>query len=317
MGDYFDPSEYPNATITLTSLNGTFQTKKVAIPDGKTAILGRLAQENQDSPTVPKFVSKVVSRQHAIISHINGKWFIKDAGSSSGTFLQNPRFGDHPYRLSEQGKESVPQELHDGDIIQLGEDYDHGGVFHKCIQMKLLLPVSGALSSAMYSASPQESESYEASSSFVDYSTDPSVRREVEEEFNQIWASLRTPLENFAPRPSGSFLRKTSSEVPERRTSEPSSSGTLGGSRAPGPALVPSSPSPASPPASSVDGVDPQECITFIRSLTWESPVIPQRLLELVSSGDASILGFYRSLKQFPSAFKDVVTKYVQKKNLT
>ena len=52
---------------------------------------------------------------------------MKDAGSSSGTFLQNPRFGDKPYRLSDQGKESSMFELHDGDMIQLGEDYDLGG----------------------------------------------------------------------------------------------------------------------------------------------------------------------------------------------
>jgi len=67
--------------------------------------------------------------------------------------------------------------------------------------------------------------------------------------------------------------------------------------------------------SSTVDGVNLNDCAAFIQSLTWDPPSIQQRLVELAYARDTHILGFYRSLKQFPSAFKDVVTKYVQKKN--
>jgi len=52
---------------------------------------------------------------------------LKDAGSSAGTFIQGSRYGDKPYRLSVQGAESSPFELHDGDLIQFGEDYHQEG----------------------------------------------------------------------------------------------------------------------------------------------------------------------------------------------
>ncbi|KAG1726096.1 SMAD/FHA domain-containing protein, partial [Suillus lakei] len=60
--------------------------------------------------------SKVVSRAHAEIWADNGKVFIKDAKSSSGTFLNH-------LQLSPTGLESKPHPLKDGDIVQLGVDY--------------------------------------------------------------------------------------------------------------------------------------------------------------------------------------------------
>jgi hypothetical protein len=298
MTEYFDPDLYADATIVLNPINGTFTQKKVAIPEGKSISFGRLTQDITDSPILPKFQSKVVSRQHCSIFNNGGKFFVKDTGSSSGTFLQNPRFGDKPYRLSEQGKESTLFELHDGDMLQLGEDYDQGGVFHKSIQMKLIFPQNSAKGDGSNSG-----EELEGSSSFVDYSADPDVRREVEDEFNALWASLISPLSSITPRASSSFnIRKVSSEKMEPAKPVPT-------------APVPSA-TPVSQPAQ-VEGVNPNECVAFIQSLTWETPTIQARLIELVQGGDTHILGFYRSLKQFPSAFKDVVTKYLQKKNLS
>jgi len=54
--------------------------------------------------------------------------------------LQNQRFGDQPYRLSEQGKESSQFEIHDGDIIQLGEEFVTNGVTHNAIKIHIKLP---------------------------------------------------------------------------------------------------------------------------------------------------------------------------------
>lgn len=65
------------------------------------------------------FKSKVVSRAHAEIWADNGKFFIKDTKSSSGTFLNH-------LRLSPAGSESKPHQLKDGDIVQLGVDYQGG-----------------------------------------------------------------------------------------------------------------------------------------------------------------------------------------------
>jgi pSer/pThr/pTyr-binding forkhead associated (FHA) protein len=65
------------------------------------------------------FKSKVVSRAHAEIWADNSKFYIKDTKSSSGTFLNH-------LRLSPAGSESKPHQLKDGDIIQLGVDYQGG-----------------------------------------------------------------------------------------------------------------------------------------------------------------------------------------------
>ncbi|OAD07846.1 hypothetical protein MUCCIDRAFT_134153, partial [Mucor lusitanicus CBS 277.49] len=63
------------------------------------------------------FKSKVVSRCHCEVwVETDGKLYIRDTKSSSGTFLNH-------VRLSPAGSESRPVELHDGDIVQLGVDF--------------------------------------------------------------------------------------------------------------------------------------------------------------------------------------------------
>jgi pSer/pThr/pTyr-binding forkhead associated (FHA) protein len=66
------------------------------------------------------FRSKVVSRAHAEIwVEGGGKFFIRDTKSSSGTFLNH-------VRLSSAGTESRPFPIKDGDVLQLGVDYQGG-----------------------------------------------------------------------------------------------------------------------------------------------------------------------------------------------
>lgn len=66
------------------------------------------------------FRSKVVSRVHAEIWVAEGpKFFIRDTKSSSGTFLNH-------VRLSAANAESRPFQIRDGDILQLGVDYQGG-----------------------------------------------------------------------------------------------------------------------------------------------------------------------------------------------
>ncbi|KAG0701817.1 hypothetical protein DFH29DRAFT_999894 [Suillus ampliporus] len=98
------------------------------IKDGDTPLrIGRftdrsgigLAAVNALNTNKLAFKSKVVSRAHAEIWSDNGKFYIKDTKSSSGTFLNH-------LRLSPAGSESKPHQLKDGDIVQLGVDYQGG-----------------------------------------------------------------------------------------------------------------------------------------------------------------------------------------------
>ena len=78
------------------------------------------------------FKSKVVSRAHAEIwAEAGGRFFIKDTKSSSGTFLNH-------VRLSPANTESRASELKDGDLLQLGVDYQGGTEdIYKCVKIKV------------------------------------------------------------------------------------------------------------------------------------------------------------------------------------
>ncbi|KAG6818768.1 hypothetical protein H0H93_001980, partial [Arthromyces matolae] len=79
-----------------------------------------LASINSLSSNRLAFKSKVVSRAHAeIYVESGGRFFIKDTKSSSGTFLNH-------VRLSPANTESRPFQVKDGDILQLGVDYQGG-----------------------------------------------------------------------------------------------------------------------------------------------------------------------------------------------
>lgn len=80
------------------------------------------------------FKSKVVSRAHAEVwADVGGKFFIKDTKSSSGTFLNH-------VRLSAAGDESKPFQIKDGDIVQLGVDYQGGAEdVYKSVKMRIEL----------------------------------------------------------------------------------------------------------------------------------------------------------------------------------
>ncbi|KAJ3533837.1 hypothetical protein NMY22_g7171 [Coprinellus aureogranulatus] len=80
------------------------------------------------------FKSKVVSRAHAEIwVEAGGKFYIKDTKSSSGTFLNH-------VRLSPANQESKPFHIKDGDILQLGVDYQGGAEdIYKSVKIRLEL----------------------------------------------------------------------------------------------------------------------------------------------------------------------------------
>ena len=80
------------------------------------------------------FKSKVVSRGHAEIwCEPGGKFFIRDTKSSSGTFLNH-------IRLSGPNLESKPFAIKDGDVVQLGVDYQGGTEeIYRCVKMHVEL----------------------------------------------------------------------------------------------------------------------------------------------------------------------------------
>lgn len=94
--------------------------------------LGRYNNVRHAHPERLSFKTKVVSRCHAELWLDEGKVYIRDTGSSSGTFVNR-------VRLSLSGaRSSSPYEVKDGDLIQLGVDYQGGAEPHyRAVRMRL------------------------------------------------------------------------------------------------------------------------------------------------------------------------------------
>lgn len=96
--------------------------------------IGRLLAKAKVSPHNGIFDCKVLSRNHALLWHENGKFFLQDTKSSNGTFVNN-------HRLSKSGEESKPQEVFSGDVVQFGVDVieNSKNISHGCITAVLKL----------------------------------------------------------------------------------------------------------------------------------------------------------------------------------
>ncbi|KAJ6261937.1 hypothetical protein Dda_2736 [Drechslerella dactyloides] len=98
---------------------------------GDVVKVGRFSDRDNGNPV--GFKSKVVSRRHCEFWWADGSWYMKDVGSSSGTFLNH-------VRLSHPNTESKPYAVHDGDVVQLGIDFKGGEeLIFRCVKMKLEL----------------------------------------------------------------------------------------------------------------------------------------------------------------------------------
>ncbi|KAJ2709016.1 hypothetical protein H4R19_004461, partial [Coemansia spiralis] len=101
------------------------------VPESTVLKVGRFTEKVSQQMSRIAFKSKVVSRSHAEVWSENGRFYIRDTKSSSGTFLNH-------IRLSPPGVESQPHPLHDGDILQLGVDYQGGTQdVYKCVKIRL------------------------------------------------------------------------------------------------------------------------------------------------------------------------------------
>ncbi|KAI9313537.1 SMAD/FHA domain-containing protein, partial [Dichotomocladium elegans] len=87
---------------------------------GETIRLGRFSERPPLAVDQMSFKTKVVSRSHGEIwVHDDGKLYLRDMGSSSGTFLNH-------VRLCPANQASRPVQIKHGDIVQLGVDYQGG-----------------------------------------------------------------------------------------------------------------------------------------------------------------------------------------------
>ncbi|CAO3641505.1 unnamed protein product [Cunninghamella echinulata] len=123
------------------------QWKKKQSSDSKIVRLGRCPPTsiNNGHPIdVLLLKSKVVSRYHCDIGYENGKVYVRDVGSSSGTYLNHNRLcGAH--------KESDKIYLKDGDILQLGVQYQDGlKSFHRCVKLKVEMHHQDLTKTAFY-----------------------------------------------------------------------------------------------------------------------------------------------------------------------
>jgi len=143
-----DEEEYetkiPIVSVRLVSYNDPAR-KTTSLPfepiernlvEGVVAKIGRQVNRPNNNPAQDNkesiwFQSKVVSRSHAEIWAKDCQVYLRDVGSSSGTFLNG-------MRLSPSNKESRPYPLKDGDVIQLGIDYQGKtqDIF-KCVIIKI------------------------------------------------------------------------------------------------------------------------------------------------------------------------------------
>lgn len=111
------------------------------IKPGMAVEIGRYTERTRGAATAPQgssemvvFKSKVVSRRHAELTvDDEGKWYIQDVKSSSGTFVNH-------VRLSPPNEASEKVHICDSDVLQLGVDYRGGSedVF-RCVRVRLEL----------------------------------------------------------------------------------------------------------------------------------------------------------------------------------
>ncbi|KAJ2962914.1 hypothetical protein NQZ79_g1985 [Umbelopsis isabellina] len=106
-----------------------FSVIEMDLENGVVVKIGRFTDRRNIANRVT-FRSKVVSRAHAEMWSEGRKIFLRDTKSSSGTFLNN-------IRLSPPSQPSKPVELKDGDIVQLGVDYQGGAEeIYRSVKMK-------------------------------------------------------------------------------------------------------------------------------------------------------------------------------------
>jgi pSer/pThr/pTyr-binding forkhead associated (FHA) protein len=134
----FNAHADPRATrpsLVFSSMARILPTGKEVIKVGRYSERDTLPVQATNVPSAAPvgFKSKVVSRRHCEFWCSEGRWYIKDVKSSSGTFLNH-------IRLSSPGTESRPFPVNDGDIVQLGIDFKGGeDMIFRCVKIRVEL----------------------------------------------------------------------------------------------------------------------------------------------------------------------------------
>ncbi|KNE59842.1 hypothetical protein AMAG_05295 [Allomyces macrogynus ATCC 38327] len=115
-----DPSFTAPPTLVLEATNDAKHAKALDLFDK--IKIGRITSSK--TPAAPNngfFDSKVLSRTHAEVWAENGAVYLRDLGSSNGTFVNGKR-------LSEENQASPPTLIRTGDVIEFGVDIlnEHG-----------------------------------------------------------------------------------------------------------------------------------------------------------------------------------------------
>ncbi|KAJ1544389.1 hypothetical protein HK405_008695 [Cladochytrium tenue] len=244
---------------------GSTQQPRDSSPEALTASAGDLPPLSGISTEHLWFRSKVVSRRHADIWLKCGQLYLKDAGSSSGTFLNG-------MRLSPAGKLSRPYHLRNGDVIQLGADYQgRQEDLFKGVVMKISLVLN------------------------------PCVQRRQKENPSRFQAALRLLVDAANP-----FSSSPVDTVPSVSAATPTRSSSTKGRAADTPATKVASPQPAAASSASVDcciclgAIGPCQALFMspcshcyhykcIRNLLWQSPMFLCPLCRQVANLDASV----------------------------
>ncbi len=123
--------DFTPVSRTLATSGSVIRVGRYSERESAAEALAAPAGPTQASPAPVGFKSKVVSRRHCEFWFGQSQWFIKDVGSSSGTFLNH-------IRLSQPGAPSRPCALNDGDIVQLGIDFRGGEeTIFRCVKMRV------------------------------------------------------------------------------------------------------------------------------------------------------------------------------------
>ncbi|OJA10351.1 hypothetical protein AZE42_07049, partial [Rhizopogon vesiculosus] len=139
------------------------------------------------------FQSEAVSWAHAEIWSDSSKINIKDTKSSGGTFVNH-------LRLSPADSESIPHQLEDGNVVQLGVDYqDVMGKVHKYVKFTIEMErESQAATDAFNSLSDRSSSSNP--STYLDTPARARSPSNYEEEENKGEEDKLRPMENEVQR---------------------------------------------------------------------------------------------------------------------
>lgn len=124
---YQDPHNPSRPSLSFTTISRT------VTEDDALICVGRYSERESKDTGIHAvgFKSKVVSRKHCEFSRSQDAWFVRDVGSSSGTFLNH-------IRLSQPNVESKPYPVRDGDLIQLGIDFRGGEeMIFRCVRMRI------------------------------------------------------------------------------------------------------------------------------------------------------------------------------------